>query len=90
MAEVHPGERLAIINGAHVAIEDHTGKLAVVFAVNDGLGGQAAAWVLLDERERFESVWEAMLGNVANLNGKACIVDVSEPHLMIFRRMAKL
>lgn len=83
-------EELAIIRKPRVEVEDHCGELCVVFTTNL-MGGMAACQWVSPTSPEFQSLWLAMKGDVANLEGKPCIVLVRDNrHIFVFDRMADL
>lgn len=82
-------EKLAIIREAIVSREDHSRKICIVFSTYINEGVAASHWIGVDTPKEFESLWEAMSGDVRNLNGKPCWVN-EEGSRIYFLRMAKI
>lgn len=81
-------EVLAIVKDAGVQVDDHTGKIALIFTAmtSEGVG---ALQVIHITDERFASCWAAMQGDVRNLSGKPCWVK-TERSFIYFDRMATI
>ena len=81
--------QLAIMREAKVEIEDHSDELCIWFStfVSEG---SAALQVVGPSDERFMSLWNAMHGEVKNLNGRACWVDTTRPGIIQFDSVAKI
>lgn len=82
--------QLAIIRRPKVAVEDHSGELCVWFDAYTSECGAALQIVAPSDPDRFLSVWNAMAGNVANLDGKACWVAHPDRGLSIFDGMCNV
>lgn len=79
---------LAIIRRPHIAIEDHSGDTCVVFETYITECSAASQWISPKD-ETFVSVWNAMNGNVENLDGKPCWVEAGAG-FVVFQEMAKI
>ena len=80
--------RLAIIRKAGVSVNDHSGRKNIVFSTYTEEGVAADQWI--DPKEdAFLSLWDAMNGNIDNLNGKACWVNQDDTFIR-FESMAAL
>ena len=82
-----PEKKLAIIRRPRVCYEDHADATVVSFETYVDEHKAASQWVAVDD-DRFPSLWEAMQGDVKNLEGKTCWVDVSRHNLILFMDVA--
>lgn len=65
---------VAIVRDARVAIEDHSHEVCIVLSAYTSEATAADHWIGPSSGPAFLSLWNAMRGNVANLNGKPCWV----------------
>lgn len=83
-------EKLAIIQGPQLSVEDHCGHNAIVFNVYVSEGCAACQWILPGD-PRFIDLWDSLprSGCLDFLNGKPCWVDEGDG-MIIFKRLARI
>lgn len=72
-------KQLAIMKNVGVMYEDHSGETQLKFDAFTSEGGAALQLVSV-KNPLFVDFWEAMGGNVKNLEGKACWVEVEDQY----------
>jgi hypothetical protein len=68
-------KQLAIMKNVGVMYEDHSGEVQLKFDAYTSEAGAALQLVSVSD-PLFIDFWEAMGGNVQNLEGKACWVEI--------------